>query len=124
MVYKQRIIMLKEHLQNLRMQSSSKKVIRKLKSLNQIPRVIIIYSIQNCMSVKKNDLCLQKEENTHRSRNSQFFDQHDKNKLVESEQFHTNVSGANVSFENDLSMVQSEKITNVILRGQCLSILT
>lgn len=38
-VYKQRLIMLEEHLQHLRMQSSSKKVIRKLKSLDQMPIV-------------------------------------------------------------------------------------
>lgn len=39
-VYKQRLIMLEEHLQHLRMQSSSKKVMRKLKSLEPIPKVI------------------------------------------------------------------------------------
>lgn len=33
--------MLEEHLQHLKMQSSSKKVIRKLKSLDQIPIVIL-----------------------------------------------------------------------------------
>lgn len=42
-VYKQRLIMLEEHLQHLRMQSSSKKIIRKLKSLDQSPKVIRIY---------------------------------------------------------------------------------
>ncbi|KAL4132206.1 hypothetical protein QTP88_009408 [Uroleucon formosanum] len=37
-VYKQRFIMLEEHLQHLRNQLSSKKVIRKLKSLEQFPK--------------------------------------------------------------------------------------
>lgn len=42
-VYKQRLIILEEQLQHLKMQSSSKKVIRKLKSLDQIPKVILFY---------------------------------------------------------------------------------
>jgi len=41
-VYKQRLTMLEEHLHYLRLQSSSKKVIRKLKTLDQIPRVILL----------------------------------------------------------------------------------
>lgn len=39
-LYKQRLIMLNEHLQHLRKQSSSKKIIRKLKNLDRIPKVI------------------------------------------------------------------------------------
>lgn len=42
-VYKQRFIMLEEHLQQLRNQLSSKKVIRKLKSLEQFPKVMFVY---------------------------------------------------------------------------------
>lgn len=38
-VYKQRITMLESHLLHLRMQSSSKQVIRKLKTLDHIPIV-------------------------------------------------------------------------------------
>lgn len=44
-VYKRRIFMLDEHLLYLRMESSSKKVIRKLKSLDHIPKVKLIYLI-------------------------------------------------------------------------------
>lgn len=42
-VYKKRLTMLEEHLQHLRMQSSSKKVIRKIKSLDQISKVILLF---------------------------------------------------------------------------------
>lgn len=44
-VYKQRIIMLEEHLLYLKMQSSSKKVIRKLKNLDKIPKVLFMHLI-------------------------------------------------------------------------------
>jgi len=40
--YTRRLIILKEHIQYLKMQSSSKKVIRKLKNLDQIPKVVLI----------------------------------------------------------------------------------
>lgn len=37
--------MLEQHIQQLKMQSSSKKIIRKLKSLDQVPKVKLIYEI-------------------------------------------------------------------------------
>jgi len=48
-VYKQRFIMLEEHLQHLRNESSSKKVIRKLRSLEQFPKVIFVYLTLNVL---------------------------------------------------------------------------
>jgi len=38
--YTRRLIILKEHIQYLKMQSSSKKVIRKLKNFDLVPKVI------------------------------------------------------------------------------------
>lgn len=52
-VYKKRLIMLNEYLQYLKTQSSSKNVIRKLKSLDQNPKVIFIYSILKYIRVIK-----------------------------------------------------------------------
>lgn len=37
--------MLEENLQHLKSQSSSKKVIRKLKSLDQLPKVILFFTL-------------------------------------------------------------------------------
>lgn len=44
-VYKRRLFMLEQHLSYLKNDSSSKKVIRKLKSLDHIPKVRLMFSL-------------------------------------------------------------------------------
>eukprot|EP00102_Acyrthosiphon_pisum_P010643 XP_008179023.1 PREDICTED: centrosome-associated protein 350 [Acyrthosiphon pisum] len=99
-VYKQRFIMLEEHLQHLRNKSSSKKVIRKLKSLEQIPK---------------------KEEHPCRSLNSHVFKQ-----LIKSDCFDTNDSECDnnnpIKSKNNTSPLIFElDKSKIILRNQATS---
>lgn len=99
-VYKQRFIMFNEHLQHLRNQSSSKKVIRKLKSLEQFPKI---------------------EEHACQSLNSHIF-----KKIIKPDYFDSNDSEHDkinpIESKNNTSpMVFESEKSKIILRNQATS---
>ncbi|XP_025202491.1 centrosome-associated protein 350-like [Melanaphis sacchari] len=99
-VYKQRFIMLEEHIQHLRNQSSSKKVMRKLKSLDQFPK---------------------KEEHGCRSINSHIFKQFDKSDFFDSIDSEHDIINPDESKNNTFPTKFKMDKSIIILRNQATS---